>query len=139
MTPTTRIKVAWHKTLSALKPCEDGYRWALTHKTFREAWATCERGDWILWYMGRRCKTLAQRKKLVLAACSCARLALKYVPEGDNRPLTAINTAERWAKGDSGITLEDVRDAANAAPGYAEPWRSHRWFRQGWRPANSRR
>ncbi len=60
----------------------------------------------------------------VLAACACARTSLRYVPVGETRPLVAIETAERWARGEA--TLEEVRVAkraaayaANAAASYA--------------------
>ena len=56
----------------------------------------------------------ASRKKVVLAACSCASLALTCVPE-DGRPRVAIEVASAWAQGESGITLDDVHPAASDA------------------------
>jgi hypothetical protein len=50
-----------------------------------------------------------------LAACLCARLSLQYVTAGERRPLVAIETAERWARQESGVSLADVQDAAWAA------------------------
>jgi hypothetical protein len=41
----------------------------------------------------------------------CARTALKYVPIGENRPLAAIEAAERWAENPT----EENRVGANAA------------------------
>ena len=55
------------------------------------------------------------RKKVVLAACQCARLALKYVKSGEERPLKAIEITEAWTRGEGNITLSDVREAADAA------------------------
>jgi hypothetical protein len=52
------------------------------------------------------------REKVVLAACACAELALKYVPAGEERPKQAIETARKWARGEA--TLQEV-NAANAA------------------------
>lgn len=71
----------------------------------------------MLWLIGKsvggpRSKS---RKKLVLVVCKCARLSLEYVREDEKRPLIAIQTAEKWAKGDNKITLQDVRTAAAAA------------------------
>lgn len=33
--------------------CDDGRTWADGTATLAEAWATCRRGDWMLWLMGR--------------------------------------------------------------------------------------
>ena len=98
-------------TLKALHACSEARKWA-EGKTLDEAWATCPRGDWMLWLAG---KAGVERKTVVLAACACARLALKHVPKGEKRPLAAIETAEAWARGDNGMTLDMVRKAARAA------------------------
>jgi hypothetical protein len=57
------------------------------------------------------------RARLVRAACACARQALDYIPDGEERPRLAIETAEAWAKGEA--ALADVRRAADAASVYA--------------------
>ena len=44
----------WKAKLKALGPCPEAYRWAIQHKTLREAWRMCERGDWMDWLL-RRC------------------------------------------------------------------------------------
>ena len=77
----------------------------------------CERGDWMLWYLG---KVDVNRRRLVLAACNCARLALPHIRAGEQRPRLAIETAERWARGDATVTLAEVRAAADAAYAYAD-------------------
>jgi len=57
---------------------------------------------------------LISRQRLVLASCACARTVLHLVPEGEHRPRIAIETAERWTRGEA--TLEEVQlAAANAA------------------------
>jgi hypothetical protein len=53
------------------------------------------------------------RRAIVAAACECARLALRFVPDGELRPAVAIETAERWTRGEA--TLAEVRHAADAA------------------------
>ena len=53
------------------------------------------------------------RKLVVRAECDCARTSLKFVPKGEKRPLIAIQTAERWCRGEA--TIEEVRSAAYAA------------------------
>ena len=95
--------------LKKLDACTEGYEWA-KDKTIEVAWSTCERGDWMLWYAA---KLNIDRKLLIKAACSCARIALRFVPEGEDRPRIAIETAEASAEGKASI--EDVKHAAYTA------------------------
>mgnify|MGYP001590951818 CR=1 FL=1 len=105
--------------LKEIKACREAVAWCETggYKTLDKAWQACERGDWMLWLAGRLSgKTESRsRKKVVLVACQCARLSLPYVQKGEERPLQAIETAEKWANGDMTITLDMVRAAAYAA------------------------
>ena len=105
----------WQDNLTRLRACDEAVGWAQNYKTFPAAWEACKRGDWMLWLAAR---SGVDRKALVLAACACARPALKYVPKGEKRPRIAIETAERWARGEA--TIEDLRltsatSAASAA------------------------
>lgn len=79
--------------LRSKEACEKAITW-LGKRTLNQAWAECRRGDWLLWFAAQ---TGAPKKKVVLAACACARLALKYVPKEDALPLRAIEAAEGWA------------------------------------------
>ncbi len=97
------------RQLRQLHACKEAYKW-VGKKTLTEAWATCERGDWMLWYAA---KVNIDRKSLMKAACACARLALPYLPSDELRPARAIETAERWI--DGGATVDEVRNAADAA------------------------
>ena len=115
----------WSAVLVKLGACGDAVAWAKTHPSAAQAWASCERGDWLLWYAGKVAGPPGHtsRRKLVLAACACARLSLKQVQvaKGELRPLRAIGTAEAWARGGKGApSLEDVRSAAYAAYAYAD-------------------
>ena len=102
------------RQLAALGACKDATRWATKYSTLAEAWDACERGDWMLWLVS---KTLGReqdsdgRKRLVFAACQCARLGLPYT--SDARVLATIETTERWTTGQS--DMQEVRDAAHAA------------------------
>ena len=104
----------FNRLLATLGACKDA-RSFCEGKSISEAWNSCERGDWMLWL----CALMAgkegwpTRKQVVLASCACARKALKFVPEGETRPLEAIETAEKWANGNA--TLREVRAAAAAA------------------------
>jgi hypothetical protein len=104
----------WTDALHGLNACRGAIDWAGGYDSLAAAWAACERGDWMLWLAGRVAGPPGDdtRRPLVLAACACARLALPYVPDGEERPLRAIETAEAWARGDTGVTLEQVRFAA---------------------------
>lgn len=107
----------WSDELKRLKACPDAIEWARKCESIEAAWSACERGDWMLWYAGRISgpPESDSRKRLVRCACACARLSLPYVMPGDERPLRAIETAERWVNGDDSVTLDDVRTAAWAA------------------------
>jgi len=98
-----------------LDPCSKSIAWLRKYDDLQTAWDECERGDWMLWYAGMLSGPPESegRKPLVLAACACARLVLPYVPEGETRPLQAIETAERWANGEA--LIRDVRKDYAAA------------------------
>lgn len=97
--------------LSAMRACPESVQWARDYTDDAVAWRECRRGDWMLWLLWQ---LDVDRKRLVLAACGCARLSLHLAPDGDDRPRIAIETAEAWARGD-GPTLDDVRRSASAA------------------------
>ena len=102
----------WTDELVVMHACPEAIAWARDYPSLQSAWGACERGDWMLWYLGR-CDV--DRRRLVLAACACARTALPHVPAGEDRPRIAIETAERWAHGDETVTFSDVRSAASAS------------------------
>lgn len=105
-----------YEQIKAIGACTDALAWLKEQTSATQAWRDCHRGDWMLWMIGRVAggkPERAARKKLVLTACKCARLALKYVEKGEDRPRKAILTAERWARGKA--TIKEVRAAADAA------------------------
>ena len=110
-------KMNWIAELEKLNACGEALRWCETQETTQSAWSNCERGDWMLWILGKLAgpPESDSRKALVLTACDCARLALPHVKKGETRPLKAIEAAEAWARGEGGVTLNDVRNAASAA------------------------
>src|SRR3972149_3370927 len=107
----------WVEQLVKLRACPEALEWVEEYDSLDEAWQVCERGDWSLWLAGKLSGSpdSDSRKRVVLAACQCARLSLKYVTPGETRPLKAIETAEAWSRGEGNITLSDVRKAADAA------------------------
>jgi len=107
-TTTTESWVAWLREREA---CIEAIRWVSGQTTPERAWASCARGDWMLWALGHIHHATDARRSLVLAACECARLALPHVLPGEDRPRLAIETAERWARGED-VTLKGVRAAS---------------------------
>src|SRR3990167_9889790 len=101
--------------------CSNALSWARGQASAAVAWKSCKRGDWMLWLVGFLSgePESDSRKRLVLAACECARLALPHVRKGEDRPRIAIETAEQWARGEDGVTLSQVRRAADDAAAYA--------------------
>ena len=89
--------------------CRPAMEW-LKDRDLERMWEECERGDWLLWFAA---KVGIDRKVIVRTACACAREALRFVPDGEIRPKTAIETAERWCNGEA--TIEQVRNASSAA------------------------
>ena len=84
--------------------CPEAREWLETQPDARTAWESCRRGDWLLYQLGHA--RGVDRRQLVLAACECARMALRYVPAGDDSPRIAIETAEAWCRGEA--TMEQV-------------------------------
>jgi len=106
------------ETIDKLKQrdaCEEAIDWLETQPDFGTAWATCTRGDWMLWLL-ERLKGRPQgegHKRLSLCVCEAVRPCLEFVPSGEDRPRFAMETTERWAKGLA--SWEDVRSARSAS------------------------
>ena len=98
------------KPIANLKACQEALDWAEQYDNLNKAWQKCQRGDWMLWLIGKAIAKDADRKPLVLIACKCARLALPYVLKGEEQPQKAIETAEAWVIGKA--TLKEVKAAA---------------------------
>ena len=85
-------------------------RIAVAPHTLAQAWAECQRADWML---GLAVRAGVDRRLAVRAACACARAVLHLVTPGEDHPRVAIETAEAWSRGEA--TIEQVRAAACAA------------------------
>jgi len=97
--------------LQRYNACFDAIKWVKAQTgTPQQIWESCKRGDWLLWIAAR---IGVGRKLVVTAACLCAREVLPRVTAGEDRPLIAIETAERWTRGEADIA--EVRAAAAAA------------------------
>ncbi len=97
--------------LKRLKACSEAVEWVISNnRDPSRLWISCPRGTWLLWLASA---VGIDKKQIVLATCACARLALKWVPRDEKRPLRAIETAEAWVVDKA--TIEEVRCAAYAA------------------------
>ena len=90
----------------ARRACSEARKWLATQADPATAWETCERPDWMLWLAARRG---VDRKTMVRIACACARTSLRFVPDGETRPLKAIEAAEAWCN--DRATVQKVRSA----------------------------
>ena len=117
-TPMTTDR-RWMAALVRLHTCHEAVEWAEAQPSFEHLWATCERGDWLMWLVPRVMDgepESPERKRIVAVAVACARLALPIYearyPQ-DRRVLDCLDTTERWTRGEA--TLEKLREARNAA------------------------
>ena len=111
--PPTPKRLHWRTTLKRLGACSDARTWAKGQTDIAAAWATCDRGDWLLWIAARVITDPAERMLVVLAACDCAETALVHVPAGEDRPRKCIDTVRAWTRGEA--TIEQVREGRSAA------------------------
>ena len=113
-----------HSKLDELNACREAVEWYESFDTLQEAWDKCERGDWMLWYLGRTCgpPDTADHRTMTACKAACARLVLhiyeaKY--PNDVRPRNAIEAAEEYSRGEitaySAYSDADAYSAAAAA------------------------
>lgn len=117
--------------LLSIRACGDALEW-LGDRSIAEAWLDCPRGEWMLWWAPRCPSFVANgdlHRRIGLAACEIARTALVHVPADDLRPLRAIETTERFWRGE--VTLDEVARAA--------AWGSTRATRAAWAAAEATR
>ena len=95
------------KNLLKINACGEGMEW-LADQTAEDAWATCQRGDWMLW-AGSRCGVDLQT--ITITKVKCARLVQHLMQ--DQRSLDALDVAEQFALGNA--TRKQLAAAAAAA------------------------
>ena len=86
------------RKLKALDACSEAIEWAREQPSLETAWQVCQRGDWMLWLLGRMTKSKPwsdERKSLVRCACACASLE----PKQANATRQCIKVTEAWCDG----------------------------------------
>jgi len=98
--------------LIKIEACREAVKW-VNGKGFKKSWATCERGDWMAWYIGRNKDKfgLSDMRLITLAKVKTANL-VKHLMK-DKRSLKALKVAENFANGIA--TREELDNAAAAA------------------------
>ena len=94
--------------LKQLAPCESGYKFAQSKNSLLEAWNTCERGDWLLWFAQ---KLGCPLQLLTLAKGKSAETVIDLMC--DSRSRNAIKIAIDFGNGVA--TREELYAAACAA------------------------
>ncbi len=113
------MKNNWINKLKEEGSCPKAIDWASDYKTPQAAWNDCERGDWMLWAWSRNCGKIGENSHRMLVLCNVAiaKTSVKYIKNKEVKKLVkkSLETTERWACGEEGVTLEDVEKAAAAA------------------------
>ena len=96
------------KQLKQLEPCESGYKFAQSKNSLIEAWNTCERGDWMLWFAQ---KLNCPLRLLTLSKGKCAETVAHLMQ--DERSRNAIKVAIDFGNG--AASREELAASASAA------------------------
>ncbi len=109
------------ETLTSMEACHEAVEWCATQRSLEVAWENCQHGDWMLWWLGRKCGPVGSpsRKDLALCCCEVAELALPYAGKNTEVCKKVFATIRAYHAGTA--TLDDIRkaraDAAYAAYG----------------------
>ena len=104
--------------LIKLDACTAARVW-VGNKELSEAWATCDRGDWMLWYAKRVGVNL---RTLTAAKAECAALVLHLMK--DERSRNAVEVARSYGRGEA--TDEELSAVADAA--YAAAYAAYAYY-----------
>ena len=105
---TMKLRV---KNSIANELCDGFFEFAAKYPTFQQAWNACERGDWMLCLLYKKCggPRSKSRKILILTTCMVAKLSLKHAPKKKKSTLWAIRVIEDWAHGEK-VSLKDIKN-----------------------------
>ena len=101
--------------LRNLNACSAAVTWAETQRGLSTAWKNCERGDWMLWLLGKKAGPIdsRSRKNLALCATEVAELALPHAGKNRKVCLRVYRTIRAYHNGTA--TLDEVKAARHAA------------------------
>jgi len=122
------------RALKSLGACDSAIEFASQFETLDAAWQACERGDWMLWLVGKTTKGKPwsdERKLLVKCAMECAETVKHLWSESQKTKVeAAVTVIKNWCDGNA--LVEDAQqarlelkniavaaDAAYAAAAYA--------------------
>ena len=101
-------------TLTALGACDDACEWVRDKpdQTPAALWASCPRGDWMAWYLGRLAARAGQgspeHRRATLVSVLCARTATPHAGQWREEIEALLAQIEEWAHGDAGVDLGAV-------------------------------
>jgi hypothetical protein len=124
------MRLALQTQLSRIGACQVAVEWAGEYKTLQEAWAACDRGDWMLWLCGKMVgkEGWPTHQAIVLAACDCAELALPSYEQrypADPRVRVCLAITRQWAAGNAAIEAVKVAGCAAYAAAHAAADAAH--------------
>jgi len=105
----------FEELLASKGACYEARQW-VGNKTIEQAWAECERADWMIWLLGKMAghPGWPTRQQVAMMAADCGETSLGFVPDGEHRPKQAILATRKWALGED-ISPAHLREAAYAA------------------------
>ena len=107
----------WSDSIIKLNACSEAVKWCLTQPSLDVAWDRCQRGDWMIWILGRLNTSAPwsdERKPLVRVSVECSEQSLQYANSDTiNATLWCLDSIRRWCGGEA--DRDEVDAAANAA------------------------
>lgn len=98
--------------LVELDACSEAIEW-VNGKGFKSACKTCDRGDWMLWYISHNKKELGlEDMRLITKAKAKCALLVKHLMK-DERSIKALEVAVKFGEGEA--TREELDTATDAA------------------------
>jgi hypothetical protein len=97
--------------LKRLHACADAVAFAKDFPDLQSAWDACERGDWMLWLVGKtiNCPPWSEgRKPLLACALDCAG-TIEHLLRGPTKINIAVGVLRQWIAGD--VDVEAAKQA----------------------------
>lgn len=114
-----------NKQIAHFNPCSEAADWLADRTDAVKAWRECERGDWMLWLLGKQITSppwSEDRKPLLACALDCALTVQHLWPREKAAEMTqAVKTLRDWIAGKATAALakDAVKAIENAADSYA--------------------